>query len=118
MLLEVYAISDIRIEKTGEGWLISASSPGGECDKSGMPWLEDYLRRYVVDYPHDIFGRLEWLWDAAERERMNDIQLQEAIDQLSDWIMTTQKVAPTGGVWDGYAPDITEWVALKERSHR
>ena len=115
MKLRLYAISDIDIERTKAGWRISASSAGGETDKSGMPWLERYFRQYSVEYPESVFLRLEWLWDAVERGDLTETGLEREIDRISKWIMQIQIGAPRGDVWDGCWPDITEWVAEKDK---
>lgn len=87
----------IRNEK---GWIISFES-GGQADKSGKPWLFDFLDHDSINYPEELPGYLEWLWAQAEEEGLSHDQVQEAIQQLAEWISLCERESPQG-IWKGY----------------
>lgn len=87
----------IRNEK---GWIISFKS-SGQADKSGKPWLFEFLDHDSINYPEELPGYLEWLWTQAEEEGLSHEQVQEAVQRLADWVSLCERQSP-GGIWRGY----------------
>jgi hypothetical protein len=85
-----------KIERTGTGWKISASGIGGECDKTGSQYLYKKLDQDLINYPKELPGYMEWLWQQALEKKLSDEQIQEQLTLLSEWIQTTEKASPQG----------------------
>ncbi len=90
-----------RIRRTGTGWNIAFIAIGGDCDKSGKPYLFANLEQDDINYPHDLGGYMEYLWDKAEEEGMSDDQIQEHLNELSEWLIVVQNSSPEG-LWSNY----------------
>jgi hypothetical protein len=91
-----------RITRTAEGWDVHHLAIGGPCDKGGRPFLFENLDQDFISYPSKLDWRMEWLWDQAEKHGLDKANIQQALRQLADWVSTTEKSAPTRGLWDGY----------------
>jgi len=89
------------VEKTIKGWNISAMTIGGECDKKGAPFLYKNLDQDSINYPEELPGYMEWLWQQAYDQSLSDDQIQEELDRLGEWIKTTEKASPKG-IFQGY----------------
>lgn len=90
------------IRRTKDGWTIKHISIGGPCDKGGRPFLFENLRHDSIHFPEGLDGWMEWLWNRASSEGLPHEKVQEALQQLADWVSTTEKNVPTGDVWAGY----------------
>jgi len=90
------------VKRTVDGWDIRHIDSGGPCDKGGRPFLFDYLRHDSIQFPEGLDGWMEWLWMKAAEEGMSKEEVQAAIQQLADWVTTTERSSPNGGVWNGY----------------
>lgn len=89
----------LRIEN---GWEISYMTIGGECDKSGFPYLYENLKHDFIEYPNGLPGYLEWLWYKAEKEGLNKQKVQSELNKLSDWVTKCEKEKPDTGIWSDY----------------
>ncbi len=90
------------VKRTEDGWTISNFAIGGSCDKGGRPFLFENLRHDSIQFPARLDGWMEWLWDKASSEGLTQPQVQEALQQLADWVSSTEKSAPSDGIWEGY----------------
>lgn len=90
-----------RVVKTADGWRIGHTANGGQCNKRGEPCLFENLRVDGINYPASLGGYLEQLWDQAERQRLNEKQIQAHLDALGKWIERVERGSPPG-VWAGY----------------
>lgn len=90
------------IRRTAEGWNILPISRGGPCDKSGQPFLFEKLHQDFIQYPHDLDGRLEWLWEQAASRGLSKDEVQTALNDLANWVSSTEKNSPSGGLWEDY----------------
>ena len=94
--LDTYQIT--RIES---GWVIGNLSISGSCDKTGKPYLFENLKHDLINYPEAIPGYLEWLWDQASEQGLSHKQVQQALNDLGEWISICEKNSPKG-IWEGY----------------
>ncbi|MCK4403662.1 MAG: hypothetical protein KAW02_01105 [candidate division Zixibacteria bacterium] len=106
MRLEVYCRRFGRneiyqIERTPNGWRFKHMATEGDCDKSGRPHLFKDLEHDYINYPEDLGGYMECLWDKAQAQSMNDDQIQEQLDILGSWIQQVEKLSPKG-IWSDY----------------
>lgn len=90
-----------RITRTEVGWAVRHIAIGGACDKGGHPYLFENLDQDFVAYPSKLDWRLEWLWDQAEKQGLSKNDVQQALQELAEWVSTTENSAPTAGVWGG-----------------
>lgn len=86
------------VKRTETGWVVEHMSIGGECNKTGEPYLFKNLDHDSINYPADLGEYMEWLWDQVEEQNMSDEGMQEALDVLGDWISIVEENSP-GGVW-------------------
>lgn len=84
------------------GWEISYMTIGGECDKSGSPYLYENLKQDFIEYPNGLPGYLEWLWYKAEKEGLNKQQVQTGLNKLADWISKCEREKPNSDIWRDY----------------
>lgn len=90
-----------RVERTATGWHIDHIAIGGDCDKTGAPYLFENLDHDSVNYPEDLGQYMEFLWNKAEELGMSDEQIQEQLDDLGRWISESERGSP-GGIFKEY----------------
>ncbi|AAM32673.1 MAG: hypothetical protein AB7D09_06095 [Methanosarcina sp.] len=91
-----------RFKRTDDGWDVKFFSIGGSCDKKGYPFLYENFNHDSIQYPRDFDGWLEWLWDQAASKGLSKDEVQTALQELADWVSSTEKNVPSSIVWDGY----------------
>lgn len=91
-----------RITRTELGWDVRHLMIGGPCDKGGRPFLFDNFRQDAIQYPSDLSGWLEWLWNKAADEGLPSDIVQSSLQELAEWVTTVEAHRPTGQVWQGY----------------
>jgi hypothetical protein len=106
MKLEVYTRrfgrnDSYAVEHTKNGWQISNISIGGVCDKQGKPYLFENLEHDSINYPEALGEYMEYLWEKAKEQSMNDEQIQTELNSIGAWIQATEKASP-GGVFSEY----------------
>lgn len=90
------------LKRTKMGWDISFMGEPMPCDKSGRPGLFRSLNHDWVDYPNDLGGYFEWLWNKARDDGLTKKQVQEALDELSNWVMKVEDLSPKTKLWKSY----------------
>ena len=91
-----------RVQRTADGWTISYLTIGGPCDKGGRPFLFENFRQDTIHFPDGLDLRLEWLWNQASERGLSVEQVQDGLQQLADWVSTTERNVPSDGIWEGY----------------
>jgi len=91
-----------RVIRTDSGWHISYLGIGGDCDRSGWPYLYQNLEQDNVDYPKDLPGYIAYLWDQANKRGASAEQIQGGWDKLAEWVTVCEENAPATGVLKGY----------------
>lgn len=89
------------VRRTEFGWYVSHIAIGGSCDKSGKPYLYENLRHDSISYPENLDIYMEWLWDKAATKGLNPSEVQKALNDLSDWVIKTEKNKPIENIWSG-----------------
>ena len=92
-----------RLTRTIDGWDVRHIAIGGPCDKGGHPFLFKNFEQDSIQYPSDLAGWLTWLWDQAASQGLPPEKVQEALQQLADWVSLTEQNAPKLDVLQGYA---------------
>ena len=90
-----------HVKRITDGWSIEHIAINGTCDKGGHPFLFENLHQDYIRYPMDLDDWLESLWDLASVKGLSHEQVQTGLQQLADWVSTTEKSRPTGGIWEG-----------------
>ena len=88
-----------QISRTAKGWHVQHQMINGDCDKDGSPYLYRCLDQDYINYPHDLGGYMEWLW--CKSADMSDEEIQAELDQIGEWIQSTEKASP-GGIFCEY----------------
>ncbi|MCK4606819.1 MAG: hypothetical protein KAU35_05940 [candidate division Zixibacteria bacterium] len=89
-----------KLTRTETGWDILATLRG-PCNKAGRPFLYSNFTNDMIHYPAELEGYLEWLWVQASEQGLPHEVVQEALEQLANWVEATSHSAPSGGVWEG-----------------
>jgi hypothetical protein len=90
-----------RIKRTFNGWEVYFISIGGICNKKGQPFLFENLNHDGINYPEELPGYVEWLWYQAKELGLTHDQVQEAINQLTEWVNLCESNSPRG-IWEGF----------------
>ena len=90
-----------RIAKTPSGWEVHHIAIGGACDKQGQPYLFENLDHDSINYPADLGGYMEFLWNEADAKGWSDADIQPYLDIIGTWIQQVEKSSP-GGLWDSF----------------
>ena len=85
--------------RTETGWSFMGSSI--ECDKSGNPKLYKKLEHDSINYPADLKGYIEYLWNQAREKGLSKEEVQECLDDIGEWVSMCEKTTPRG-IFRGY----------------
>lgn len=88
--------------RTENGWEISFMTIGGECDKTGSPYLYENFKQDFIEYPNGFPGYLEWLWYKAKEDGLNKQEVQFELNKLADWVTKCEEEKPDSGLWSNY----------------
>lgn len=92
---------EYSLKRIENGWFFSFSSYVGECTKDGKPYIYAALNHESISYPNDLPGFLEWLWEQAKLQGLTYTEVQNALNQISDWIYSCEVNTPRG-IFRGY----------------
>lgn len=85
-----------HIIRNKEGWYISFNCHRGNCDKAGNPTLYKILEHDFINYPHDLGGYIEFLWNQANENGLSYDEVQQALDIIGEWISNCEISTPDG----------------------
>jgi len=89
------------IRRTSIGWDVQHISIGGSCDKKGQPFLIEILNHDTINFPEELPGYFEWLWDQAAEAGLSHDEIQRSLDELGRWISVCEKNTPKG-IWESF----------------
>ena len=82
------------IVRTDNGWIFIFRDEV-ICNKSCAPGLFRALEHDLVSYPYNVGDFFDWIWKkASEGATKNNVQ--EAIDDVAEWISNCEKSVPRG----------------------
>jgi hypothetical protein len=90
------------IQKTANGWWISHLTISGDCNKKGKPYLYNNFDQDGINYPADLGGYLEYLWEKADSENWSDTKIQPKLNILARWVSKTEFSSPRIGILSEY----------------
>lgn len=90
-----------RIKRTANGWQINHLGIGGPCNRKGEPFLFENLDHDSINYPEELPGYMEWLWDQCSELGLTHDQVQAALNELADWVSLCERNSPRG-IWQSF----------------
>lgn len=90
-----------QIKRISTGWHIRAGVYNGDCNKEAKPVLFEVLRHESVNYPKSLPGYFDWLWERAEEDGLTHDEVQNALNDLAEWVSSCEKSSPSG-IFDPY----------------
>lgn len=87
-----------RFKRTATGWEIETwGMPGfNKAGKDGEPVITGVLDHEGANYPAAMGDYLEWLWEQMDVQNLDDAQVQEAFEELGQWVVMVEKESPSG----------------------
>lgn len=96
----------VIIRCTSSGWHLEMNLVRGDCDRGARPILYEILEVDKVDYPHDLPGYMEHLWECIKRDSLQETIIQKHLDLLSDWMENVERNKPRLEIWRDYKPSV------------
>jgi len=92
----------LHVERRPAGWNIYyGNCPHTEdAGKDGMDHLSEEFEKDYINFPSGLPAYMEKLWEMAEH--LPEEKVQQALDQLAEWVSVTAKAMPGGGVWQPF----------------
>jgi hypothetical protein len=84
-------MENLTLEPTMNGWYLLYGHYTGQCDPSGRPYLQRYIRQQNSVLPAAFPDALEELWWAIQNNRLRRQDIQERLNQFSTWLNTYQE---------------------------
>jgi hypothetical protein len=91
---------EYRLKRTNTGWDFRHEDGDGRCDKAGRPFLLDQLEQDGVEDTEVVGSRMKLLWLRAWETRLSPGDVQEALNQLADWVRHLMAHPLRGRVWE------------------
>jgi hypothetical protein len=95
-----------RVKRTASGWIfgymqeLPTGRDGRVAGKNGTG-LFHLLDHDSINYPEELPGYFEWLWEQAAERGLTHDGVQEAVSQLAEWVSLCERESPAG-VFAGY----------------
>ncbi|TKC98285.1 hypothetical protein [Polyangium fumosum] len=89
-----------RLTRNPQGWHVAFMN-SGQSDKDGRPHLFELLDGENINYPRALPGYFGWLWDCAKENGLSHEEVQNAINELADWVSECERTSPAG-VFDAF----------------
>lgn len=95
-----------RVKRTPSGWTFTHMQEietGRDARVGSKPdtGLFQLLDHDSINYPEELPGYFEWLWEQAGEKGLPREEVQEAIGQLAAWVNTCERASPRG-IFEGY----------------
>lgn len=84
------------LTRTSSGWHLTHVTYGGDVNKGAEPNLFTALEHESILYPRGLPGFFTHLWDRADRDGLTHAEVQEALNNLAEWISETERNMPRG----------------------
>jgi integron cassette protein len=97
-----------RVRRTKTGWRFGSGglgevATGRDGRVQGQPGtgLLRFLDHDSINYPEELPGYLEWLWERAAEDGLTHEKVQDGLTQLAGWTSLVEKNSPSD-VFAGY----------------
>lgn len=94
-------IDSYKVTRTSSGWTfhhmqdVAAGRDARVGGKSGTGLFE-LLDHDSINYPEELPGYFEWLWEQAADRGLDAGEVQSALTDLADWVSLCEKNSPQG----------------------
>lgn len=90
-----------RVTRTQSGWTFShmqdiMSGRDGRVGGKAGTGLFHLLDHDSINYPEELPGYLEWLWEQAADAGLSHDEVQEALSDLAEWTSLCEQHSPSG----------------------
>ena len=94
------------VTRIASGWRFShmqeiEAGRDGRVGGKGGTGLFHLLDHDMINYPEELPGYFEWLWEQAAERGLTHDEVQEAVQQLADWVSACERASP-GGAFEGF----------------
>ncbi|MGL5751776.1 MAG: hypothetical protein ACRCXT_14675 [Paraclostridium sp.] len=89
------------IKRNEDGWSICFMHRYTECTKDANPGLYKLLDHDSINYPEELPGYMEYLWEQAKEQGLSKEEVQYNLDIISNWISICEQSSPDG-IFGGY----------------
>jgi hypothetical protein len=83
------------LQHNKDGWLLQFPGIIVQVAKNGRPGLQNSLFHDSISYPVELDEYFEALWYKIHENKMSFVDAQKYCDQLSAWIIATEKTRPS-----------------------
>lgn len=95
-----------HVTRTQSGWTfrhVSEISTGRDArvGRKGGTGLFHLLDHDSINYPEELPGYFEWLWERAAESGLNHDEVQRAVTDLAEWTSSCEKTSPRG-IFESY----------------
>ncbi len=84
-----------KLTRIETGWYIEHITIKGDCDPEGKPYLIKNFEQDSISYPSGLPSMLGSIWRHADEENLKREQIQEKINELTEWISLCEKKKPS-----------------------
>ncbi len=89
------------VTRTQSGWTFRhlhevSTGRDARIGRKGGTGLFQLLDHESINYPEELPGYFEWLWEQAAEQGLPQAKVQEAISNLAEWISVCEKNSPAG----------------------
>lgn len=89
------------ITRTPTGWIVKwlgeiACGRDGRVNREPSTGIFELLDHDSINYPEELPGYVEWLWERAAEDGLSPKDVQDAINCLADWVSLVERNSPTG----------------------
>lgn len=80
-------LETIEIGVSRVGWFIEHPNYSGTVFPNGTPHIQQYLQEHLTAYPPALGDAFEELWEAAVHDHLSDAEIQQSLDEFSQWVI-------------------------------
>jgi len=80
-------------------WHVKHIAINGDCNPEGKPYLIKNFEQDNISYPSGLLSMLGSIWRHADEEGLSKEQIQEKINELTEWVSLCEKKKPS---WSPY----------------
>jgi len=95
-----------RLTRTKTGWVVASFQEvpvgrDGRVGRKAGTGLFHLLDHDSINYPEELPGYLDWLWERAAEDGLSHEVVQEAVTELANWVSACERATPKG-VFGGF----------------
>ncbi|MDX7784801.1 hypothetical protein [Aeromonas caviae] len=83
-----------EFEHNSSGWYVSNIAIRGQSTPAGKPYLYRNFDQDYIKYPSGLGDMLEYLWEQIRDGEITEVDAQNRLQELADWVSTTERSTP------------------------